>query len=165
MDGHLSVLEFVLSLFLSLECFCIGLLLPCLLTVCLSGLFLMGSSLNLVTLLEFGYGLEFEEAMFNHFGKSVNGNSFILLATFRRFLFRLIEESFALALQSCLGERASEFLVKYLSQNHFSFLVSCKYVGFEVYELRRFIGKPFDIYFHLWNNGVPHWGREREKRL
>lgn len=118
---------------------------------------------ELASLLEFGYGLEFEESMFNRFGNSVNGNSFILLATFRRFLFRLTEESVALALQSCIGGRAADFQFKFLSQNHFSFTVSCKSVGFAVYELRRFTGKSFDIYFHLWNNGVPHW--DREKRL
>jgi len=50
-----------------------------------------------------------------------------------------------------------------LSHNHFRFSVSCKAVGFHVYALRRFIGKTFDVYFYLFNNGVPHW--EREKRL
>jgi len=36
-------------------------------------------------------------------------------------------------------------------------------MGFHVYALRRFIGETFDVYFYLFNNGVPHW--EREKRL
>jgi len=36
-------------------------------------------------------------------------------------------------------------------------------VCFLVYKLRRFIGSSFDVYFHLWNNGVPRW--EREKHL
>jgi hypothetical protein len=42
-------------------------------------------------------------------------------------------------------------------------MVSCKSVGFEIYKLHRFIGRSFDVYFHLWSNGAPHW--EREKRL
>lgn len=53
------------------------------------------------------------------------------------------------------------FHVQYLSDHHFRFSVSCKYVGFHVYALKRFIGSSFDVYFHLWNNGVPHWEREK----
>lgn len=36
-------------------------------------------------------------------------------------------------------------------------------MGLFVYALRRVIGNAFDVYFHLWSNGAPHW--EREKRL
>jgi hypothetical protein len=36
-------------------------------------------------------------------------------------------------------------------------------VGFAIYKLRRFIWTSFDVYFHLWSSGAPHW--EREKRI
>lgn len=62
-----------------------------------------------------------------------------------------------------MGGLASKFHVLELSHNHFRFSVSCKAVSFSVYALRRVIGNTFDVYFHLWNNGVPHW--EQEKRL
>jgi hypothetical protein len=62
-----------------------------------------------------------------------------------------------------LGGRAAGFHVQFLSTNHFHFSVSCKQVGFHVYRLRRVISSQLDVYFHLWNNGTPHW--EREKRL
>jgi hypothetical protein len=50
----------------------------------------------------------------------------------------------------------------FLSNNHFRFSVFSKAVGFQVYNLKRVISSCFDVYFHLWNNGTPHW--EREKR-
>ena len=81
---------------------------------------------------------------------------FFLLDTFRRFLFWLTEDSVSLALQSCLGGRAEGFHVQFLSTNHFRFSVSCKQVGFHVYRLRRVISSQFDVYFHLWNNGMPN---------
>ena len=67
-----------------------------------------------------------------------------------------------LALQACLGGLALDFHVKFLRTNHFHFSVFSKQVGFHIYKLRRGISSTFDIYFHLWNNGTPHW--EHEKR-
>jgi hypothetical protein len=77
--------------------------------------------------------------------------------------FQLNEDSVAIALQSCLGGLAQHYCVSFQSHNHFRFTVSCKKVGFAIYKLRRFIGTSFDVYFHLWSSGAPHW--EREKRL
>ena len=55
-----------------------------------------------------------------------------------------------------------DFHVTCLSNNHFRFSVFSKQVGLHVYRLRRVITSTYDLYFHLWNNGTPHW--EREKR-
>jgi hypothetical protein len=129
----------------------------------------MGSSSGLAACMDFSVGEEFEREVRRRFGVQVHHESpsprgsFFLLATFCRFLFRLTEDSVSLALQSSLGGIASKFHMVELSHNHFRFSVSCKAVGFHVYALRISIGETFDVYFHLWNNGVPHL--ERDKRL
>lgn len=128
----------------------------------------MESSDDLVSRLDFDLGLEFQERIRHRYKSPVHHpystpvGSFFLLVTFRRFLFRLTEDSVSLALQSCLGGRASDFHVQFLSRNHFRLSVFSKDVGFEIYKLRRVTTPMFDLYFHLWNNGTPHW--EREKR-
>lgn len=129
----------------------------------------MDGASHIAPMLDFGYGEWFEDDLFRRFGQTTHDyfrpgcGQFFLLATFRRYLFQLNEDSVALALQSCLGGSADLFQVSYQIHNHFKFSVSGKSVGFEVYKLRRFIGRSFDVYFHLWSNGAPHW--EREKRF
>lgn len=119
--------------------------------------------------LDFSPGSAFQDVVRRRFNSSVHhassdvNGSFFLLATFRRYTFRLTEETVSFALASCLGGSPAGFHVLFLSDHHFRFSVSCKSVGFHIYALRRFIGISFDVYFHLWSNGVPHW--EREKRL
>jgi hypothetical protein len=129
----------------------------------------MDGERTIVPLLDFSYGERFEADLLSSTGRRIHDpcrygrGQFFLLATFRRYLFQLNEVSVALALQSCLGGLALDYQVSFQSHNHFRFTVSCKLVGFEIYKLHRFIGRSFDVYFHLWSNGAPHW--EREKRL
>ena len=117
--------------------------------------------------LDFSPGKAFQEDVRIQFGKSVHhpsstpDGSFFLPASFRRFTVRLTEDSVALMLQSCLGGSAAGFHVSFQSDRHFRYSVSCKAVGFKVYNLRRFIGTCFDVYFHFWNNGAPRWEREK----
>jgi len=127
----------------------------------------MDCSAQVMQLLDFDGGECFEEKLFRSTGRyvhdtrSLDRNNFLPLATFRRRLFQLNDETVALALHSCLGGLVSHFQVSYQSYNHFCFSVSCKAVGFEIYKLRRFIGRSFGVYFHLWSNGAPHWEKEK----
>ena len=101
----------------------------------------MGSSSDLAARLDFDRGLEFQDGIHQRLKSPVHhpfpspDGSFFLLVTFRRFLFRLTEDSVGISLQSCLGDRASDFHVQFLSTNHFCFSLFSKSVGFEIYML------------------------------
>ncbi|TVU01684.1 hypothetical protein EJB05_52841, partial [Eragrostis curvula] len=98
-----------------------------------------------------------------HHPSSNPHGSFFLLAIFRRFTFRLTEDSVSLALHSCLGGTPAGFHVTYLKDRHFRFSVASKDVGLSVCALKRIIAKQFDVYFHLWREGGDKWERERRK--
>lgn len=126
----------------------------------------MWSSSDLASRLDFNVGLEFQDevrrlfkSLVHHPSPNTDGLFFL---KFWRFLFHLTEDSVSVALQSCLGGRALDFHVKFLSNNHFCFSMFSKEVSFRVYKLHRVICSSFDCCFHLWNNGTPHW--EHEKR-
>ena len=67
----------------------------------------MGSCSDLTAYLDFSHGRALEEEVDHHFGtlehypSPSSDGSFFLLASFCRFLFRLMEDLVSLALQSC----------------------------------------------------------------
>jgi hypothetical protein len=87
--------------------------------------------------LNFAIGMDFEKNILRSTGRCIHDSvrddsGFDLLATFRRYLFQLNEESVAITLQSCLGGLAQHYCVSYQSHNHFRFTVSCNKVGFSI---------------------------------
>lgn len=83
-----------------------------------------------------------------------------MLAVFRRYTFRLNEETGSRALFSVLGGSPTCFHVAAASERHFRFSVASKAVGLLVLELRRVITSFFDIYFHIWRDGGSDWQKE-----
>jgi hypothetical protein len=89
--------------------------------------------------------------------------SFFLLAVFRRYLFRLTEDSVAMALHCCLGGSPAGLHVVFESDRHFRFSVSNKQVGFLIQSLKRITTEQFDVYFHLWHDGGANWVKEKNQ--
>ena len=107
---------------------------------------------------DFSLGKRFEAEVVHKFSSlhhpsSSPDGSFFLLVVFRRFLFRLTEDSVALALHCCLGGAPTGFHVTYQSDRHFHFSVASKHVGLLIRSLRRITTAHFDAYFHLWRDG------------
>src|SRR5438128_2354706 len=107
----------------------------------------MDSLPDLAEKLDFSHGLKFQKEINQLFKSSVHhpssshSGSFFLLVTFQRFTFRLIEDSVALALQSCLGGSGPGFHVLFLKDRHFRISVASKAVGFHIYKsLSQFTG-------------------------
>jgi hypothetical protein len=84
---------------------------------------IMGSSSDLASRLDFDLGLEFQDEVRRIYKSPYTIPTPLLMApfssTFWRFLFRLTEDSVSLAIQSCLEGRALDFHVKFMSNNHF----------------------------------------------
>lgn len=120
---------------------------------------------------DFSQGRKFQNEVLNKLQSSVHHpssspyGSFFLLATFRRYTFRLTEGSVSLALHSCLGGTPAGFHVVQEGDRHFRFSVASKNVGFLVYSLKRIITDYFDVYFHLWRDGGANWKKERKQWL
>lgn len=114
-------------------------------------------------------GLKFQAKVRRNTNKAVHHTSssklgsFSLLAVFRRYTFRLTEESVSIALHACLGGSPAGFHVSLIKDRHFKFEVSSKEVGFMFCDLKRVITEHFDVYFHLWRDGGANWIREKKQ--
>ena len=93
-----------------------------------------------------------------------------MVISFGRATFRLDDASVNLAIESALGGNGDAYMASALTGRTFSFNVSCKQVGFQVYNLKKFSCKNFECFFNLWGRGGPNWikehrlwQREREK--
>ena len=65
-----------------------------------------------------------------------------------------------LALEAAIGGYCAEMKASLLHGRTFSFNVSCKSVGFHIYNLRKFECPQFKCFFHLWGRGGPNWKKE-----
>jgi hypothetical protein len=74
--------------------------------------------------------------------------------------FNVIFLSDRVFLQSVIGGLARDFNVIFLSDRVFHFSVSCKQVGFFIYQLQYFKCDNFVVSFYLWNDGGPNWQQE-----
>jgi hypothetical protein len=124
---------------------------------------------ELVSDWDFSPGKRFQAEVLHKFSSSVHhtssspDGSFFMLVVFRRFLFRLTEDSVAMALHCCLGGSPAGFHVAFQNERHFRFSVASKHVGLLVRALNRITTDHFDIYFHMWRDGGADWKREWRK--
>jgi hypothetical protein len=114
--------------------------------------------------LVFSDGLRFQDWIFNKFNRPINPipgkfdrHEFFLVVSFGRCSMRLCLDSVGLLLQSFVGGKAGLFKVSQLADRVFRFSISCKVVGFAVYQLRSYSCSVFKAYLHLWNSGGPNW--------
>jgi hypothetical protein len=82
------------------------------------------------------------------------------VVSFRRCSIKLSPESIGFILQSFIGGNASAFKISVLSDIVFRISVSCKSVGFSIYNLRSYECNSFKAYFNPWNSGGPNWVKE-----
>ena len=124
----------------------------------------MGSDGGATLDLDFSRGVAFADEVFRSSGLSIHplegSRPFVLVVSFSRHDFRLDEDSVAAALEAALGGSAIDLMVTCIKDKVFSFVVSCKQVGFHIVDSRSYACNQFKCYFHLWSNGGPNWWRE-----
>uniref|UniRef100_K3YC35 Uncharacterized protein n=1 Tax=Setaria italica TaxID=4555 RepID=K3YC35_SETIT len=121
--------------------------------------------------LDFSPSLEIERIVRDRFASMVSFHpqssspEFFLIALFGRSALRLNVDSVSLILQSCLGGKAKDFIVQFMSESMYRFSVSSKSVGFLVYKLQFIKCNLFAIFFALWGNRGPNSLREYDHWL
>jgi hypothetical protein len=92
--------------------------------------------------LDFDHGKEFSRKVWRAHRRKVHpspgSGAFTLVVSFGRANFHLDEDCVAIALESVIGGFCGDLNVKFIQNRVFSFLVSCKSVGFMVVDLRDF---------------------------
>ena len=119
-----------------------------------------GSTLDL----DFSPGATFADEVFYHYGFSVHPmhhrRPFIMMVYFGRHAFRFTKDLVVAALESAIGGSPIDLMVTKIIDSVFSFMVSCKQVGFHILDYRSYKCSNFKCFFHLWGNGGPNWNRE-----
>ena len=77
---------------------------------------------------------------------------FLLLVAFGRCRFRLDLSFVADSLSAVLGCQPDDLRVEFLESRIFTFAVSCKEVGFEIYKIKSLSCDEFELSFHLLND-------------
>jgi hypothetical protein len=83
-----------------------------------------------------------------------------MVVSFGHASFKLDESAVGIALEAATGGFSGDLKVSLLRDRVFSFCVSCKSVGFYLFNLRSFACTQFKCFFHLWSWGGPNWQRE-----
>jgi hypothetical protein len=114
--------------------------------------------------LDFSHGINFAKDVKMKFGSSVHptrsSGNFIMVVSFGRSSFKLVEDNVGIALEAAVGGYCGEIKVSLIRDRVFSFCVANKSVGFHVAKLRSYSCTQFKCFFHLWGRGGPNWQRE-----
>jgi hypothetical protein len=111
--------------------------------------------------LDFSPVINFAKEMRRKFATLVHPSHFTghftMVVSFDRACFRLNDDSVSIALEAAIGGYCVDLKVSLLRDRVFYFNVSCKQIGFQVYNLKKFECKQFKCFFHLWGFGGPNW--------
>jgi hypothetical protein len=122
------------------------------------------SHYSLSKILDYSPGIKVAKFCYSQFGRTVHPSAssghFTMVVSFGRASFRLDESVVGIALEAATGGFSGDLKVSLLRDKVFSFSVSCKSIGFHLFNLRSFACTQFKSFFHLWSWGGPNWQRE-----